>query len=184
MKMSLVQVALKITSPGVPDFYQGTELWDFSLVDPDNRRPVDYAVRQARLGSLDRADVPELVSSWKDGRIKMLLIRSLLRYRREHPDLFSKGSYAPLKIAGPYAERFVAFAREHAGKHLVIIALTRMDEEGLTDIRETCAGMTVALPTVAASWHDVVTGREIPCESAEISLGAIFHALPVAVLAT
>jgi (1->4)-alpha-D-glucan 1-alpha-D-glucosylmutase len=182
MKLSLVQVALKITSPGVPDFYQGTEMWDFSLVDPDNRRPVDYAVRRKVLAELAGARVPDLTTSWKDGRIKMHLIRSLLHHRRENPDLFLHGSYTPLKVAGPAAERFVAFAREHEGRRFVVLALRRMDREGVTDMKEICEGMSVALPR--ADWRDVLSGRLIRTESDEIPLSSIFDALPVAVLAS
>ena len=180
MKLSLVQTALKITSPGVPDFYQGTELWDFSLVDPDNRRPVDYAVRQKCLAELEHARIPEMVASWKDGRIKMQLIRSLLRYRREQPDLFSRGGYTPLKVAGPAAERFVAFSREHEGQQLIIIALRRMDKDGVIDFNEVCEGMSIALPQ--GNWRDVISGREVKAESDEISLKAILDVLPVVAL--
>jgi (1->4)-alpha-D-glucan 1-alpha-D-glucosylmutase len=181
MKLSLVQVALKITSPGVPDFYQGTELWDFSLVDPDNRRPVDYAVRQKLLAGLDHATVSEMVSSWKDGRIKMQVIRSLLQYRREQPDLFSCGSYTPLKVTGPQAERFVAFSREQEGRQFTVIALRRMDKEGVADLKEICEGMTVSLPR--PNWRDVLTDRDIASDSGELPLSAIFDEIPVAVLA-
>ena len=181
MKLSLVQVALKITSPGVPDFYQGTELWDFSLVDPDNRRPVDYAVRRKRLAELDGASVPEMMTSWQDGRIKMQVIRSLLRYRREQPDLFSRGSYTPLKIAGPLAERFVAFSREHEGRQLVVIALRRMDQDDVIDLKEIGEGMSVTLPP--GNWRELMSGREIKVESGEVFFNAIFEQSPVVALA-
>jgi (1->4)-alpha-D-glucan 1-alpha-D-glucosylmutase len=182
MKMALVQVALKITSPGVPDFYQGTELWDFSLVDPDNRRPVDYVLRQEMLKSLEGMAVPELVSSWKDGRIKMQVIRRLLRYRGEHSDLFSHGSYTPLKVAGPMADRFVAFSREHEGAQLVVIALRRMDRDGVTDLKTICEGLTIAVPK-AVAWREVLTGREFGFDSTELPLAQLFDSLPVVVLA-
>ena len=180
MKLSLVQVALKITSPGVPDFYQGTELWDFSLVDPDNRRPVDYALRQKLLAGLDGVPVSEMISTWRDGRIKMHVIRNLLRHRREQPDLYSLGTYMPLKVAGSQAERFIAFSREHEGRKLVVIALRRMDRERVTDLKEICEGMSITLPR--ANWRDVLTGRDIADESDELSLNEIFDVLPVVVL--
>src|SRR5581483_8493248 len=100
---SLSQVLLKIASPGVPDIYQGNELWEFNLVDPDNRRPVDFAVRAAMLKTLKgrssrargdrRALARELVESKEDGRIKLYLTAVALNHRREHPDLFTTGDY-------------------------------------------------------------------------------------------
>ena len=100
---SLAQVVLKLTSPGIPDIYQGNELWDFSLVDPDNRRPVDYASRAEILNTMlpmleDRADdldrqVADLLAHAIDGRIKMYVTARLLRHRRSHPELFKLGSY-------------------------------------------------------------------------------------------
>ena len=92
---SLAQVALKLTVPGVPDIYQGNEIWDFSLVDPDNRRPVDYGTGEnARL--VDRRDPEELLQNWPDGRIKLFLTQRLLRFRRDHARFFNRGNYLPL----------------------------------------------------------------------------------------
>lgn len=115
---SLSQTLLKICSPGAADFYQGTEFWDFSLVDPDNRRPVDFAVRQAALDEFcARAgqDLPalaaELVAAWPDERIKLFVIWRALKIRRKLRDVFRRGDYLPLEIAGPEANHFVAFAR-------------------------------------------------------------------------
>src|SRR5207247_9904921 len=101
--ISLSQVILKIISPGVPDFYQGTELWDFSLVDPDNRRPVDFAHRVRLLESLESVPVSEfgsritdLLEQWPDGRIKLLIITAGLRLRRKWPLVFIEGEYLSL----------------------------------------------------------------------------------------
>jgi (1->4)-alpha-D-glucan 1-alpha-D-glucosylmutase len=181
MKMSLVQTALKLTSPGVPDFYQGTELWDFSLVDPDNRRPVDYEVRRNSMRDLDQASLSELFASWKDGRIKMRLIRALLRYRSEQPNLFSQGTYVPLRITGPHAERFVSFLRQDGDRQLLIVALRRMEEDGVTDLKEICQGGLVAIPKAAAVWHDLLGGREENSGAGEIPLASLFHTLPLAI---
>src|SRR6202043_2770810 len=93
---SLSQTLLKLSSPGVPDIYQGNELWDFSLVDPDNRRLVDYPHRRELLNSLANASPGELLSRWPDGRIKMFLIQRLLRFRSENATLFEKGEYLPI----------------------------------------------------------------------------------------
>ena len=120
MYNSLALTLLKITAPGVPDFYQGTELWDFSLVDPDNRRPVDFALRRQHLADLaaelaraaDRAAFARgLVEAKEDGRIKMYTISRALRTRREQATLFGAGEYRPLETAGPRAEHICAFAR-------------------------------------------------------------------------
>ncbi len=92
---SLSQVILKLTSPGVPDIYQGNEIWDFSLVDPDNRRPVDYQQRREMLDSLSKTSPDELLANWPDGRIKMLVTQRLLHFRRENPRPFSARKLFP-----------------------------------------------------------------------------------------
>jgi maltooligosyltrehalose synthase len=103
---SLAQTLLKLTAPGVPDFYQGTECWDFSLVDPDNRSSVDFNARQISLDAL-KSHPPTGI----DGRTKQFLIARVLAVRRNLPELFSKGTYQPLEIVGPAPENFVGFAR-------------------------------------------------------------------------
>lgn len=118
---SLTQTVLKATAPGVPDFYQGTELWDFSLVDPDNRGPVDYEARRAALASLDGTDPAALLREWRDGRIKLFLARTLLAFRREHPALFASGEFTPLTATGTFADCCVAFLRQHENQALMII---------------------------------------------------------------
>ncbi len=123
---SLAQVLLKITSPGIPDFFQGSELWDLSLVDPDNRHPVDFTLRQQYLERLKPllatppSDLPrhlsglyELLNHWPDGRIKMYVTICGLRLRRRLPDLFLHGDYQPLKVEGERSEHVVAFLRQH-----------------------------------------------------------------------
>jgi len=143
---SLGQTLLKFTAPGVPDIYQGNELWDLSLVDPDNRRPVDYKLRQRLLGTLKRAlargdgagaapgasgsvaakESPlgrlahRLATEWTDGRIKLFVSWRALTYRREHPELFQQGRYLPLTVAGPREENLCAFLREHSDDQLVV----------------------------------------------------------------
>ena len=127
---SLAQTLVKIASPGVPDFYQGTELWDFSLVDPDNRRPVDFALRRRLLDDLSRAietatDLPalarELATSVDEGRSKLYVTRQALAFRRHHRDLFLAGAYAPLAASGTWAEHLCAFARARGGEIAVVI---------------------------------------------------------------
>jgi (1->4)-alpha-D-glucan 1-alpha-D-glucosylmutase len=130
MVNSLAQTLLKITAPGVPDFYQGTEFWDFSLVDPDNRRPVDFSDRVACLGGLQRrisesgqaALARELVAHWEDGRIKMYTIHRALHCRRRSPELFQMGDYVPLSTGGAGGDRVVAFARRRATSVVIVVA--------------------------------------------------------------
>jgi (1->4)-alpha-D-glucan 1-alpha-D-glucosylmutase len=117
---SLSQLTLKLTLPGVPDFFQGTELWDLSLVDPDNRRPVDFEWRRALLD--DDADWQTLAESWRDGRIKMRLMRALLRARQAYPALFRDGDYEPLHLDGNDAAHAIGFARRHKRQRLLVIA--------------------------------------------------------------
>jgi (1->4)-alpha-D-glucan 1-alpha-D-glucosylmutase len=126
---SLSQTLLKITSPGVPDFYQGTETWDFSLVDPDNRRPVDYARRIELLSSLDASQdvlgtgfLDELMREWRDGRIKLYVINRALLFRKANNDLFAEGEYLPLDTLGTHRERVCAFARTLGEKFAITVA--------------------------------------------------------------
>src|SRR5207248_11323685 len=95
---SLAQLVLKLTVPGIADIYQGAELWDFSLVDPDNRRPVDFDRRRALLAELDQATVGELARNWQDGREKLFVTRTPLALRRAQRELFAGGDYRPLDI--------------------------------------------------------------------------------------
>ncbi|MDI2589919.1 malto-oligosyltrehalose synthase [Pseudomonas sp. 681] len=115
----LAQTLLRMTVPGVPDLYQGNEFWDFSLVDPDNRRPVDYRLRQQTLQA--PLDLPALLHNWHDGRIKQSLIAQVLNLRTEHAELFRHGTYQPLQVLGSQAHRVLAFVRQHEGKRAVIV---------------------------------------------------------------
>jgi glycogen debranching enzyme GlgX/malto-oligosyltrehalose synthase len=135
---SLSQTLLKIASPGVPDFYQGTEVWDLRLVDPDNRHPVDYGIRIAILEQISKriaesgkqlaAFARELVDSAPDGRIKMYLIHRALTYRRQHHDLFADGAYVPLQGTGEGEEHLCAFARRK-GHRAVVAVVPRLVAE-------------------------------------------------------
>jgi (1->4)-alpha-D-glucan 1-alpha-D-glucosylmutase len=115
---SLLQTVLRITSPGVPDLYQGTEFWDFSLVDPDNRRPVDFAARRAGL-----ADTPpsEQLGNWRDARVKLGIVHRALALRAVSPALFLAGAYLPLPVHGSGAEHVVAFARQHGNAYAIVV---------------------------------------------------------------
>jgi malto-oligosyltrehalose synthase len=109
----LAQTVLKMTVPGMPDFFQGTEFWDFSLVDPDNRRPVDYSAR--------RESAEPAGQDWRDGRIKQSLIRKVLALRRQNPDLFAHGDYSPLPVSGALEQHIVAFTRTHERSVLIVV---------------------------------------------------------------
>lgn len=121
---SLTQTLLRMTTPGVPDLYQGTEFWDFSLVDPDNRRPVDFAERVAALEQFDETSNPshQLLQQWRAGHIKQFLIRQTLNCRREFPDVFADGDYWPVAVEGENAEHVIAFIRRLGNRLLLVIA--------------------------------------------------------------
>ena len=115
----LVQCLLRMTSPGLPDLYQGNEYWDLSLVDPDNRRPVDYAVRRASLD--DSTPLAALLEHWRDGRIKQALIAQVLDCRQAYPALFRRGDYLPLAVQGRHADKVLAFARLGEGERAIVV---------------------------------------------------------------
>ncbi|HEY9280342.1 MAG TPA: malto-oligosyltrehalose synthase [Eoetvoesiella sp.] len=116
---SLTQTVLRMTVPGVPDLYQGTEFWDFSLVDPDNRRPVDFSARAAAL------DAPASTSNWRTGHIKQTVIQRCLQVRRENPALFRRGNYEPLRIQGVKADHALTFSRRFEKRRIVVVAPRR-----------------------------------------------------------
>ena len=119
----LAQLVMRLTTPGIPDMYQGTELWDFSLVDPDNRRPIDYERRRLMLHA---GISPEfLLPTWRDGQIKQAILHRALRLRERKASLFLEGSYIPLHVEGPAAEHAIAFARQHDDE-IVIAVVTRL----------------------------------------------------------
>ncbi|MBI6955881.1 malto-oligosyltrehalose synthase [Pseudomonas sp. CCOS 191] len=115
----LAQCLLRMTTPGVPDLYQGNEYWDLSLVDPDNRRPVDYPARRASLD--DGTPLAELLAHWRDGRIKQALVARVLDARQAHPELFQRGAYLPLTVQGRHADQVLAFARLGQGERAIIV---------------------------------------------------------------
>ncbi|MBV8456516.1 MAG: malto-oligosyltrehalose synthase, partial [Acetobacteraceae bacterium] len=162
---SMAQTLLKLTVPGVPDFYQGTEFWDLSLVDPDNRRPVDFVARER---SLD-PDVlpPALAGTWRDGRVKQAFIAAALRLRATHPELFDYGEYLPLAVEGAMASHVIAFARQHKDAGAVIVA-PRLPFALLGDTASTLipptrwSDTTVTLPPVLARpARNVMTGEHV-----------------------
>ncbi len=184
----LVQACLHCTVPGIPDIYQGSDRWDLSLVDPDNRRPVDYAVRSESLRLDDAADVSTLLGHWQDGAIKQALITKLLAHRAAHPSLYARGRHVPLTIEGPQATHVLAFMRDDGRDRIVVVVAlkTAVLMEGcdrpLPDATR-WAGTELVLPADMATtrWTDVVTTH--PFERASrLQLTGLFETLPVAVL--
>ena len=179
---SLSQVALKLTAPGVPDIYQGNEIWNFSLVDPDNRRPVDYQQRRELLTSLDTAASEELLRQWPDGRIKLLMTQRLLRLRREQAELFKRGNYVPLTVSGEFADCCVAFAREHEGKWIAVLVPRLSSHVGFPPIGEKWKDTAAELPAPFSreNTSELFTGRTVGADSS-LPLREAMSALPFAV---
>ena len=186
MVNSLAQTLIKCTAPGVPDIYQGNETWDFSLVDPDNRRPVDYALRREMLAGLKDAAPEALLQNWPDGRIKLFLTQRLLLFRRDHPQLFRDGSYTPLLATGTHAESCVAFAREQAGKWIIVLAPRLSARVGFPPIGDHWKDTAVEVPEAAAHAQaaDLFTGRELRTEGRMLKLAEAMAILPFAVYAS
>jgi (1->4)-alpha-D-glucan 1-alpha-D-glucosylmutase len=183
---SLVQTVLKLTSPGVPDFYQGSELWDLSLVDPDNRRPVDYSARQRMLERIKSVsqeskseEIREMWRHWQDGQIKMFITMALLECRKAKAELFEKGSYQPLAVEGSAAEQICAFSRHDASSELIVI-VSKDARLNAASFSETCIPLNA--PTDRAMWTDLFTGRTLRPEHGALRLQEVFSELPTAVL--
>jgi (1->4)-alpha-D-glucan 1-alpha-D-glucosylmutase len=196
----LAQVLLKIASPGVPDFYQGAEMWDLRLVDPDNRGPVDFSLRARLLAELAIREeqgllplIEELVPAWKDGRIKLFLTYKALNFRKKWRDLFLSGEYLPLQTSGGNKDHVLAFARKREESWAVTAVprlVTRLSPQGEFPLGQNAWGTRsgIFLPEGAPQrWRNVLTGEElhIPKGSSRkaLSLHAVFRHFPVALLA-
>jgi (1->4)-alpha-D-glucan 1-alpha-D-glucosylmutase len=175
---SLSQTLLKIAAPGVPDTYQGTELWDFSLVDPDNRRPVDYAKRQEMLRLLAAgADPAELLRRKEDGRVKLYVTWKALTARRERAGLFSEGEYLPAEITGARRDNVFAFARRRGGR-VAVVAVPRL----VTGLGGGWGDTRIELPLSPPRLRDVLTGRSVEPDGSTLSAATLFASFPVALL--
>jgi (1->4)-alpha-D-glucan 1-alpha-D-glucosylmutase len=192
---SLSQTLLKISAPGISDFYQGTEIWDFSLVDPDNRRPVDYAHRQSLLDSLESNDVTELVEDLirnpEDGRIKLFITTRALNFRRAERELFERGEYIPLSASGDRERHLIAFARMSGDRAVIVVASRFFTKLGDSSRRptggEVWGNTTIVLPEeLGGCYRDRFTGESVCAQRSEkalsLSLAEIFSQLPVALL--
>jgi (1->4)-alpha-D-glucan 1-alpha-D-glucosylmutase len=169
---SLVQTVLKLTSPGVPDLYQGSELWDLSMVDPDNRRPVNYETRQRMLESAPDAD-------WRNPALKLKAIRQILALRTTYSELFSQGTYEPLTVTGSHADRVCAFVRRHEDRQLIVsAALFPARRERDPEWGDTA----VAIEFVPPRLRNVLNNREIDIPDRQIRAERLLCELPVAVL--
>lgn len=191
---SLSQLLLKLTSPGVPDIYQGNELWDFSLVDPDNRRPVDYAARIEALGAIRRLHAEQgaercahtLLSAPHDGRIKLYFIWKMLASRREHEALFRAGDYLPLKVLGDRADHVCAFVRSFEDEAIMVVIPrllhTLMGEKDRLPVGRSVWGDTrIALPPEACrgEWTELLTDTAIDGGQDELSLAKLLGTFPL-----
>ncbi len=190
---ALSQLVLKVAAPGVPDFYQGTETWTFSLVDPDNRRPVDYHRRCAALDELAEAErsgpvelVRRLAAAPEDDRLKLFVTWRALAARRRFRDLFEAGEYVALSADGPRERHVLAFARVLEGRSAIVVA-TRyhlaLDSEGSPPAGAAWRGNQVTLPSQLGRgpWRDALTGRPVPV-SASLDLADVLAELPLALL--
>jgi len=196
MLNALGQTLLKIASPGVPDFYQGTELWDFSLVDPDNRRPVDFNKRRSLLDDLMRREredsahlVEELLHDWDDGRIKLYLAYRALGFRQSRTELFAQGDYVPVHASGSRQDNVAAFARR-LGCEWVLAVVPRMAVRllqadvlplGVTVWGDDCLQLPDGAP---GQWLHLLTDDrlEVRRGSDALPLSAVFGSFPVALL--
>ncbi|MFO7812784.1 MAG: malto-oligosyltrehalose synthase, partial [Pelovirga sp.] len=193
MLNSLTQTLIKMTAPGVPDFYQGTELWDLSLVDPDNRRPVDYARRQSALREIrERSEndlsglIDELLATMEDGRIKQFLIYQTLCLRHRYPLLFQEGDYLPLEAVGPGREHVIAYARKHNNGYVITVAprclAGWLKEATLPLGHDVWQETYLNLPTPEQfDWQDMLSGAQLSGEE-KIDIGTILQRFPVSLL--
>jgi (1->4)-alpha-D-glucan 1-alpha-D-glucosylmutase len=150
-------LVLKLAVPGIADIYQGGELWDFNLVDPDNRRPIDWERCRTLLSKTGAAGFAALGSDWRDGREKLFVTHRLVQLRRHHPELFAAGDYRPLDaIGGQHGDHLCAFVRRH-GETMLVSAIADW-------------GTTELALSARAAWRDVFTGREwAGCERIPVS---------------
>lgn len=202
---ALAQTLLKLTVPGVPDIYQGNELWDFSLVDPDNRRAVNYDLRRTYLKEIKAATkrkvkgkvryAQELVQQWHDGRIKLFVTKHTLRFRRDHDDLFTNGAYIPLETTGAASQHLCAYLRQNAqGEQAIVVVprlvatLTKQAERPPVGA-EVWGDTAILLPAdhAATSYENVFTGERItPAprgKALALPVAAVLGNFPAALLA-
>ncbi|HEY1797876.1 MAG TPA: malto-oligosyltrehalose synthase [Stellaceae bacterium] len=184
---TLVQTVLKLTVPGMPDIYQGCELWDLSLVDPDNRRPVDYAHRMQALTEVTaeleqdrRGAMQRYAAAWQEGRFKLAAVATLLAFRRDHAALFESGAYEPITAEGTNAEQIVAFLRRGAGA-LLLAATARYPARLAAEGFAAASGIPLPEALHKTAWRDILSGAVYP-PAARLRANELFGPLPAAVL--
>ena len=190
----LSQALLKIAAPGVADFYQGSELWDLRLVDPDNRRPIDFSRRMALLQQIQSAAnakqaLRDLLLNWRDGRVKLFLIWKALCFRRDHSDVFQQGEIVPLQTAGCHADHVVAFLRRTGHSSALVVVprfLSRLCSQMDPSIFDWCDTRVLLPPAAPQEWKSIFTREELRASSRleNICFTAqdLFQDFPVALL--
>jgi (1->4)-alpha-D-glucan 1-alpha-D-glucosylmutase len=187
---SLSQLVIKLASPGVADFYQGSELWDLRLVDPDNRQPVDFKKLEKLLAahSGKQHSVNDLLRCWRSGQIKMHVMQRGLRFRQENGPLFQKGAYLPLEVRGTYRECVISYGRRYRGDWAIVIAprlTVRLGDQQSGSLRsrgwkDTCALLPKGAPT---RWISIINSEQVNAtEAGEIGLERVLANFPVALL--
>lgn len=179
---SLTQLVCKLTVPGVPDIYQGEELWDFSLVDPDNRRAVDFEKRRELLAAMEGADPTEMLREWRDGRIKLWVTQVLLRLRQREPELFLQGDYRPLTGEGTQANNVLAFQRK-THNHRLLVVVPRLISQ-LEDFPASSCWEDTRLELQGLSagpWKEQLTSRVIQASEDQILLKELLGDFPYGV---
>lgn len=184
---SMMQTLMRLTCPGVPDLYQGTEFWDFSLVDPDNRRAVDYPTRRATLQAETLRDPRHAsVQSWHQHQLKQSMVRTVLGLRKQAPDLFAKGGYQPLIVEGPLAERVIAFTRRYQQQAIVVLALrhclTSVDDMLLLQPDDELASTMLMPEGIGGRYLDILSNREVTIDANAISVSLLLTDHPYALL--
>lgn len=187
---SLGQSLIKVMAPGIPDIYQGSELWDLSYVDPDNRRPVDYGLRIKYLNEFIEKKVQDdylkqLMENYPDGRIKMYVLYHALKARRMHPEIFENGEYIPLELSSGLSEKVISFARRYQDQWYIIAAPlngTRLSISGFFATGELWGEGHLKLPDIAPQeWYNIYNGDDI-ASTGQIQLIELFRNFPVALL--
>ncbi len=190
---SISQLVLKICSPGVPDFYQGTELWDFSLVDPDNRRPVDYELRNNLLNQIyeiSEKDVQDFIfkslSSPQNGHIKMFTMYQLLKFRNENSEFFKCAQYELLHTKGHFRKNLFAFRRFYRGFQVVVVIprfLTAVCRPGKLPLDDLWKDTVVELSDgMGLQWRDLFSSSEVHSRDGKLAVAELFSSFPAAVL--
>jgi (1->4)-alpha-D-glucan 1-alpha-D-glucosylmutase len=187
MLNSLSMLLIKLTSPGVPDCYQGNELWDFSLVDPDNRRPVDYALRRRMLSKT--ATAQDAFGDLRDGRAKLYFLRKILALRARSPELFMQAGYTPVHAQGERAAHVVAYARRHRGADVIAVAGRLFATLGIKENELPCGALIwqdtrIELPFMqeGAKLRNILDDRVHRVEAGSIRLADLHATVPGAVL--